>query len=113
MVAILAHHRIDLGLPAIGEDQGVVVVVLRHRPHVEGLVHHEHAEAVTGAEHGPAHGVVGAANGVEAGSLQDLDPTFLRPLDGGRAEHAVVVVDAGAPKLHRLTIDPQTVTSVE
>ena len=43
VVEVLADHGLHVRLPPVGESQGVVVLALRLRPHVEGLVHDEHA----------------------------------------------------------------------
>ena len=96
MVAVLDHHRVDVGAPPVGERVRVVVVRLGLGPHVEGLVHDEHADAVARGEHLPAHGVVRAAQRVEAGVLQLLDVPFVGSGDRRASEHAVVVVDARA-----------------
>ena len=113
MVAVLPHHRVDVGGPPVGKRLGVVVVHLGFGPHVEGLVHHQHAEAVARVEHPPAHRVVRAAQGVEAGVLQDLDAAFVGPRDGRRADHAIVVVDARPAELNCFAIDAQAALGVD
>ena len=65
MVAVLADHGVDVGLPPFREDAGVVVAHLRVVPHVEGLIHHDHPETVTRVEERLAGWMVRAADGVE------------------------------------------------
>ena len=101
MVDVVAHHRLDVGLPPLGEPQPVVVAGLGLVPHVERLVHDDHPEPVAGVEHRVAHRVVGAADRVEAGGLEQLDPTLVGTIDRRRTERAVVVVDARAAEIDR------------
>ena len=109
----LAHHRLDVALPPFREGQGVVEGALALGPHVEGLVHDQHAEPVAGVQHGRAERVVGAADRVEPGVLEQLDAALLGAGDRRRAEDAVVVVDARAAQLDGLAVDPQPVLGVE
>ena len=64
-----------------GKVEGVVECGLVLGPHVEGLVHDEHAEAVAGVEHRLAERVVRAADCVEAGSFQQFDAAFFGTAD--------------------------------
>ena len=52
-------------------------------------------------------------NGVEPGRLEQLDPAFLGPTDGGRADDAVVVVHARAPQLDGLPVDAEASRHVQ
>ena len=99
--------------PPIGEAQRVVVVALALGPHVVGLVHHGDAQAVARGEHRPTGRVVGAADRVEPGRLEQLDPALLGPVDRGRPDRPVVVVYARAAQLDGLAVDPQSVARVE
>ncbi len=105
VVAVLAHHGVDIGFPPVGEHAAVVVVVLLLGPHVERLVHDEHPEAIAGVEHLAAHRVVRAAQRVEPRVLEDLHPSFVGARDGRSTDHAVVMVDARAAQLDRLAVD--------
>ena len=107
VVDVLGDHRLDVALPPLREVQAVVEVALGRGPHVERLVHDQHAEAVAGVKHRLAHRVVGHPDRVEAGVLEYLDAAFLGAGEGRRAEDPVVVVDAGAAQLHGLAVDPQ------
>ena len=101
VVAVLADHGVDVGLPPLGEDAGVVVAHLRVVPHVERFVHHEHPDPVARVEERLARRVVGAADGVEPRRLEDLDPALVGAFHRRRADHAVVVMDARAAEVHR------------
>ena len=108
MVAVLPHHRLDVGLPPVGEaaasSRGRTWAAC-HMSKVSSMT--STPEAVAGVEHRPAHRVVRAADGVEAGRLQQLDPALLGAVDGGRAERSVVVVDARAAEVDRLAVDAE------
>ncbi len=96
-----------------GEVERRVEVGLALGPHVGQLVHDEDAVPVAGVEHRPADRVVRAADRVEARGLQQLDPALIGAVDGDRAEHAVVGVDARAAEQDRLAVDPQPTLGVE
>ena len=96
-----------------GKTRAVVVAHLRVGPHVERLVHDEHAETVARVEQRLARRMVRAADGVEARRLQDLDAALVGALDRRRPDHAVVVMDARAAEVHDLTVDPQAPSRVE
>ena len=113
VVVVLADHGLHVRLPPVGKAQCVIVLALRLRPHVEGLVHDEHPQAVAGLEHRPAQGVVRTPDRIEAGLLEELDPALLGPADGGRTEQAVVVVHAGATKQDGLPVDAQAPDRVD
>src|SRR4051794_11543138 len=103
MVDVFEDHRLDVTRPPFGEVERVVEGLHALEPHVERLVEHEHAEAIAGVEHRRAQRVVGAADGVEAGGLEELDAALVGSPDGRGAERAVVVVDA-APR--SFTVSP-------
>ena len=107
------EHGFDVGFPPVAEPGRVVVFGFRLEPHVERLVHDQHPEPVARREHGLAHGVVGAANGVEAGRPQQFDASLFGPFDRGGTQHTVVVVHAGAAEEDRLPVDPQPPLRVE
>ena len=112
VIEVLADHGFHIRLPPVGETKGVVVLVLRLRPHVECLVHDEHPEAITGGEHRLAQGVVRAPDRVEPCLLEELDPAFFRAIDRGRTEQAVVVVDAGTSQEDGFPVDAQSAPGV-
>ena len=113
VVAVLAHERLDVALPPLGEVQRMSRSRTCSRSTRRQFVHDEHAEPVAGVEHRPAHRVVRAAERVEPGLFQELDPALFCAGDGRRAEHAVVVVDARAAEFDRLAVDPQAASGVE
>ena len=82
-------------------------------PHVERLVHHEHAQPVAGLEHRDRQRVVRRPDGVETGGPEQLDPALLRPADRRGSEGPVVVVQARAAEQHRLAVDPQALARVQ
>nr|WP_263971996.1 hypothetical protein [Streptomyces resistomycificus] len=112
MVEVLRHERVHVAFPPLRESARVVVTGLRDRPHVEQLVHDEHAESVARVEQGDAHRVVRGAYGVEAGCLERPHPPFGGVGEVGGAEDAVVVVDRTAAELDGLAVDPQAADRV-
>ncbi len=113
MVAVLADHGVDVGLPPLREDAGVVVPHLRVDPHVERLVHDDHAETVTRVEERFAGRMVRAADGVEPGRFQNFDAALVGAFDCRRPDHTIVVMDARPAEVHDLTVDPQAPSSVD
>ena len=107
MIVILAHHARHLILPDKREIQGKIVGVLLLAPHVRQLVHDQNAQFVASPQHGLGGRVMGAADAVEARFLQFQQAEFFRRLQGGRADDAVVMMDAGAPQLDGFAVDAQ------
>ena len=113
VVAVLADHRLDVALPPLGKCRAESKSVLPS-------VHMSNASSMTST---PSRsqassmarliGLWDAADGVEPGRLEQLDAALLGPVDRRRAERPVVVVDAGAAQLDRLTVDPQAALGVE
>ena len=77
------------------------------RPHVGELVHHEHAVAVARVQHPSADRVVRAADGVEAGILQQSHTPVLGRVESRRTERAAVVVHACATQLDDVAVDAE------
>ena len=94
------------------KSREVVSGVFGVGPHVAELVHHQDAQAVAAIQQGLAGGVVGGADGVEAGLLQAAYPELLGVGQSGGADDAVIVVDAGAPELGLHAVDAQAATGV-
>jgi hypothetical protein len=91
VVAVPQHRAGQVPLPPFGEVHGIVLGVLARVPHVEELVHHEHAKAVAGVEQRRCRRIVGDAQRVEAGRLEDLDPAFLRAVESDALFSGTVV----------------------
>ena len=113
MAEILANHGFGVALPPFFKEQGVVAVTLGAVPHVEGFVHDVHAQLVAGPQQCGGGRVVGHADGIEARLLQQTNAAVLRVIIGGRAKHAVVVVDAGAAKLDGRSVDAKPVSGIQ
>ena len=95
------------GVPALNP------FVLAGGPLVEGLVHHQQAQAVAQVVLLGRHGVMGAADGVDTQFLQSLQPALQGRFGKGRAEGAQVVVQTNAFELERLAVEEETVVRVE
>ncbi len=114
MIAVAQHHRAEVALPPVGEVRVIVLRVggLLALPLIEGLVHHQHAQAVARVEKRGRGRVVAGADGVEAVRLHQLDAALLGAIDRGGAEQAVVVVQAAALQLDALAVDAQAALRV-
>ncbi len=77
VVDVVGDERLEVALPPLGEVEAVVEGDLGPRPRVGELVHDEHAVTVARAQQRAGRRVVGAADGVEAGRLEDADPSVL------------------------------------
>ena len=108
MVKVPLHHSGGVPFPPLLKVAAVVVGILAVVPHIEGFVHHVHAKPVAGIQQGFGGRVVGGADGVEAVLLQDTHPALLTLRIGGRAQNAVIVVDAAAPEKCLLSVDKET-----
>ncbi len=100
MVAVAAHEVRHVALGPCGE---VLVIALGHLaagPFVEGLGHHEKAQAIAQVEKLGGGRVVRSTDGVGAHRLQQPQALFPHPLRHGRAERAGVVVQIDAFHLH-------------
>ena len=108
MIAVTQHHGVGVALPPVLERHAVVVGILPLRPAVEGLVHHQHAQPVADVQERRRRRIVRGSDGIETGSLQDLHPPFLRPVEGRRSQRTVVVMHAAAGHLHHLAVQQET-----
>ena len=90
----------------------VVVDGLLFVPHIEGLVQQQHTQPVADLHQRQRRGIVGHPQCVEAGLLQQPDLPLLGRREGSCAQNAVVVVDAAAPELHGLAVEPEAVDGV-
>ena len=107
VAAVAAYERAQVLLPPLVDQLVVVVRVLLVAPAVEGLVDDQQAQLVAGPQEGLRGRVVRGAHGVESALLQQAHLAVLGFVVRGRAEHAVVVVDAGAVELQRLAVEQQ------
>ena len=67
VVVVLLHHLPKVVLPPVLQMQRVVVLGLVDVPHVHVFIHHQHAQPVAGFQQIGGCGIVGAADGIEAG----------------------------------------------
>ena len=105
MIAILQDHLAQIILPVAVKFQGIAVLPGGLAPVVKGLVHDVHPQLVASPEHALTDGVVGAADGVEAGLLQDPHLAVGRCFKIAGAEDAVVMVDAAPAQERALSVD--------
>ena len=80
VVAVARHHVADVGRRPLTEEAGVVVLVLGLVPAVEGLVHHEEAEAIGDVEQLRRGRVVGRAERVDPHVLEHLEALLDGPV---------------------------------
>ena len=95
------------------EEPAVVVSVLALVPAVEGLVHHEQAEAVGDIEKLGRGRVVRRAERVHAHVLEHLEPLLDGAVVHRGAQCARGRLVAGAVQLHALTVQREAVVRVE
>ena len=113
VVQVLRDEGVDVVPPSCREARSRVEGDLRAGPGVGELVHHEDAVPVARVEHRAAHGVVRAAQRVEARLLEEAHAAVLGVGERGRPERSAVVVHAGAPQLHGLAVDPQSAPRID
>ena len=113
MVVVLEDHVGDVLLPVVGKARAIVIERLGGGPDVGELVHHVDAQLVAGPQQRLAHGMVGAADGIIAGLFELPHPALFSVAEGRGAQGAAVVVDAAAPQLDHLAVDPQAVLGVQ
>ena len=89
------------------------MVTLARGPGVKGFVDHQHAQAVAGIQQGRGGRVVRGADGVVPGGFEQLDLALLGAVVAGRAQRAVVVVDAAALQLQRHAVQAQAVFRID
>ena len=109
VVAVLLDHVGKIAAPPRIEVLNVVVERLVDVPMVRVLVHDQHAQVVAGVEQRLRARVVGRAHGVVALLAHEQDLAPLRIGKGASTQHAVVVVDAGAPKHDAVTVEEKPV----
>ena len=109
MVAVLLDHVGKVAAPPCFEVVNIVVERLVDVPMVHVLVHDQHAQVVAGVEQRLRARVVGRAHGVVALLAHEQDLAPLRIGKGAGTQHAVVVVDAGAPKHDAVTVEEKPV----
>ena len=109
VIAVALKHGAEILLVPIGKEEVVVVLRFPRCPAIEGLVHHDDAQAVADVEQFRRRRVVAGANGVAPHFLEDSD----LPLQGagvdGRAQRAQVVVVAHALQSNSLPVEEKTV----
>ena len=107
VVVVLGHHGVQVFFPPRGKVVHIVVDGLVDVPAVHEFVHHQHSQPVTGIQQRFAAGVVGRADGVVARLLEQPDLALHGVVPTGRAQNAVVVVDAGAAQDDPLAVEQQ------
>ena len=112
VIAVAQHHGGYVARPPVGEPEMVVHAGLLLAPHIERLVHDQHADAVTHLEQRQRGRVVGDAHGVEAGLFEQRELALLSRRERRRAQHAVIVMDAAAAHLQGLAVQPEAVNRV-
>ena len=112
MIVICLHHMFDIALPAPRKVYGIVITYLALVPHVHQFVHHVDAQLITGPKQRLGRRVVGRTYRIETGLLQPLHPAVLIIVVSGSPQNPLVMVNAGAPELHRPAVHPQAVSAV-
>ena len=107
MAAVPAHKRGQVLLPVRREKLAVIPAALGGSPGVKGFVKNVHPQPVAGFDQRRGRRIVRGPDGVEPGFLQLPDLSFLRRVDGYRAQQPVVMVDAAALQLDRFPVDLQ------
>ena len=107
MVVILLHHLCSIFCPMFLKIQAVIEFCLAVKPHVKTLIHHVHTVMIAGFQHGAAAGIMGRANGIKTGFLQDPHSAPFTFIIGRSAQNAIVMVHAAAPQKGFLAVDEQ------
>ena len=113
MVVVLLHHLLRFFLPAAIEEIREVIPVLLLMPHIGQLIHDKQPVLIAGSKHLRAHGMVRAADGIEAGLL---DFTGTLPFccgKGSSADDSIVMMDAGSSLLHRLSVEAKSALAIQ
>src|SRR6185437_520528 len=113
MIAVALDHGFNIALPPLLEIEAVVLRILTPRPAVEGLIDHQHAQAVAGIEEIGRGRIVTGTDSIEAARLEQLDTAFLSARNACGAERAVIVMNAPPSQLVALAIDPQPISGVD
>lgn len=125
MVPVAQHHVLNVARGPLAKDFVVSVraglafvpafdpLVLPGGPLVEGFVHHQQAQAVAEIVQFGRHGVVRAADGIDADAFQNLQAAFQGGLREGRAQAAEIVVQAHALQFLRFSIEEEAEVRVE
>lgn len=109
VVEVAGDHRFGIDEGPVLEFEVVVVGGFGGLPVVEDFIHDEHAEAIAGVEEGGRGGIVGGAEGVEAGVFEDFDAAEFGAVEGGGAEWAVVMMEAAAVEFDGLAVDLEAI----
>ena len=112
MVVVLLHHILKVLFPPVFQIGDIVVLRLVHGPRIGELIHHQHAETVTGVKDGFGAGIVGAPQRIVTIFLVKSHLALFRLRERAGTEESVIVMDAGTAKDHPLPIDGQAVRRI-
>ena len=112
VVAVAAHHHVEVVEAPLVEQLTVVVVGLLLAPAVERLVDDQQSQLVAGIKERGRRRVVTGAHGVEASLLEQAHLAQLGVVVGRSAKQSVVVMHAGTEELDGLAVEQQPVLGV-
>ena len=96
-----------------GAGPGIDPFLLALGPFIEGLIHDEEAEAVAEVEEFGGRGIVGAADGVDAGGAEEKQAALPDLLGNRGAQATGIFMEADALELHGDAVEGEAGVGVE
>ena len=112
MVAVAHHHAGEVLVPPLGEIHMVVIFVLAGKPHVESLVHDQHAVPVAEVKELGAGDVVRSADRIASAGFEYLNPALPDPLGHCRAHCAGIMMQVDTLHLDLTAVEQETAVHV-
>ena len=107
MVPVSQDHGIDVALPPIVEEAGIVVLCLALRPDVERLIQNQQTQTITRIEEGRRRRIVGCAYRIETGGFEEFYFSRLCAVESRSPERAIVMVNAAAREFDCRPVEEQ------
>ena len=105
MIKVFGHNLLDIVAPILFKIQRIIMVTLAFIPDVKQLVHNKHANFVTRFKQIIGRRIMSRPNSIKTGGLKLSNTPQFSIFQADCTNRPVIMMDAGATQLDRLSID--------